>query len=411
MMLELRKLVFWLFVLCMSSAAFAAGDTMAGVWRLRSSDPEIKRPVHLVVTSDQGKVAATYFNESWQGVKLVVEEVGEKQIKARGEDPSKLVLELTRTGEQSAGTIGYVHPQFPTSDPVSGFRVLSAPNWEPLEGLRRHEDQDHLVDLNGILAQQASKNSLSEFSKRFESEVAADFYCFLEEQLYGDSGLLQPKLKELFELVRKPEFRAAAEKFARLRKEVAGHLKKELPAFSYANMTLTMPASAGFSLDTGFFLGDMVIRSYVSPSLREIPDKDLKLRLLREQIRLPLFRQFPPGAGGLAGDIIRDGISGYMAASLLKLKVEDVTGVPNKKLAECAPRLESHRRTIAPHLRAEVKTAAKLITDPALSGEQVVQVVIFQFGELIAQRFKPEEVVEMHKARLMELLVSYLKGA
>jgi hypothetical protein len=409
--MKLRRLVSLIVVLTISSAVLTAGESMAGVWRLRSSDPDTQRPVHVVVSIDQGKVDISYFDGWWRGQKLLVEEAEEGSVKARGQGKSKLLVELARKGEQASGTVSFLHPQFPVSYTLSGFRVISSPAWEPLEGLRRHEDRDHLVDLNRILIEAASKNSFEQFREKFQNDVAGEFYCFLEEQLYGDSGLILPKLKEMFDLVRRPEFRASAEKFARLRKEVAGQLKKEIPAFSLANMTLALPANTGFAVDTGVFLGDLLVRAYVSPSTRVALDKDIKLRLLQEQIRLPLYQQFPPGAGGLAGIIVREGISGYMAASLLKLKTEDLMGVPSRKLAECSPRLESHRHTLSPHLRAEVKTAAKLINDPVLSGEQVVQLVIFQFGELMAQRFKPEEIVQLHRSRLMELVVSYLKGA
>ncbi len=384
-------------------------DDWTGLWRVRvGKDAEPK--FHWAISSEQGKLLVTQYDAAWKSQPLRVEKVDGDELDVTFQQGGRrTTVSVTRKGEQLSGTLKWRHVQFSVDEPVTGEKVVAANHWEPLEAVRRIENPEGVANVAAELIKAADGKSFKEFETAWGAEIGGPYYRFLQEYWILDPARRSEKLERLYRVLKSNQFKTNLKDFVAARNEVVRRIRDERPAFYLANPTIVLPSLEPASvsvIDAG--AGKVYIRADVPEKLGSLSNPRLKWMIGKEQMKLALLGKFPFQVRAVSVELVREGVSGYLAADLLKVPLSDVLGTKPAKTEESVAKLESYRQGLAKLHRVEPELVSKTFAGDALNARQIVDLVGYKFGEQVASRFKPDEIAGLDRGRLLELVNSFL---
>ena len=390
---------------------FAAdpGDWV-GVWSLSFGNSE-EGTVRWVIANDQGKLSAQQYNSTWRTV-AITSTFSESSLTVTSRPGAyKISATVTREGDRFSGTWKLLHPQFGAEQPVTGVRVVKANHWDPLEGIRRLEDPAGIVDICSALRKSAAGKDFQKFAAGWDTEIGGPYYLFLESFWDPDPARKSEKLRRLYSLLRSGQFQDNVKKVLALRTEVTQLVKDKDSSFYFANPTVVVPT---FSSEKASAMDVVDGKVYVTAEVpQQLPARSyprMKWMMAKEQLKLAFLARFPLQMRAAPIELIREGISAYLAADLVKVSLVEILGTTPAQAKESVARLADYRKVLGQVGSAEVEQVKAHFRDDPLSGRQIIDMVGYKFGEQVVKRFKAEELAKLDRGRLLELVNNYLQS-
>lgn len=376
-----------------------------GVWRLSFREsPETT--AYWVISDENAKVSVQQYDGAWRPEPVTVAKVDNTSLSATYHGRGyKLVITANRQGDQFSGTSRLVHVQYSKDQPITGSRVVKMNHWEPLEGIRKLQDSAGVADVSSALRKAALGRNLQKFVADWDSEIGGPYYAFLDTFWDADPARKSDKLRRLHQTLRSGRFAENVKAALALRTQVVQLIKDKQSTFYFSNPTVVVPSLttadvSAVDVDTG----KIHIRIEVPAQLPAADRPRLKWLIAREHIKLGFLARFPLEMKTTPIDLIRVGISGYLAADLFGIPLPDLLGTTSPKVQESLTRLDTYRKAIA----TSGNLAIDMPGDP-LTGRQIAEIVSYKFGEQVVKRFKAEELAKLERARLLELAENYLR--
>ncbi len=383
----------------------------AGVWSISFPDaPESSG--HWVISNEGAKVLVQQYDTAWQPETVTVNKVDTTALSiTRQERGFKVVLTVTRQGDRLSGISKLVHVQYTKEQQVNGLRVIKANHWEPLEGVRSIADAAGLADVSSVLRKAALGKNLQKFLAAWDSEIGGPYYVFLDRFWDPDPARKSEKLRQLYQMLRSSQFAENLKTALALRAQVVQLVKDKQPSFYFANPTVVLPSlSSADASVIDVVKGKIHIKMEVPEKLPAGARARLKWLIAREEIKLGFLVRFPLQVRTAPIEMIRQGISGYLAADLVGVSLPDLLGTVPPKVQESLTRLDTYRKVMGESGNTEIEQIRLTSLGESLTGRQIVDLVGYKFGEQVLKRFNAEELAKLDRARLLELGENYLRS-
>ncbi len=381
-----------------------------GVWHLSFRDaPETT--AYWVISDENAKVSVQQYDGAWRSEPVTVTKVDNTSLSATYHGRGyKLVITVTRQGDQFSGTSKLVHVQYSKDQPITGSRVVKTNHWEPLEGIRKLQDSAGVADVSSALRKAALGMNLQKFIADWDFEIGGPYYVFLNTFWDSDPARKSEKLRRLHQTLRSGQFVENIKAALALRTQVVQLIKDKQSSFYFSNPTVVVPSltTAGVSaIDVEG--GKIHIRMEVPAQLPPAARPRLKWLIAREHIKLGFLARFPLEMKTTPINLIRVGISGYLAADLLGITLPDLLGTTSPKVQESLARLDTYRKAMAKSGNADIEQMKLGSPGDPLAEGQIADLVCYKFGEQVVKRFKVEELAKLERTRLLELADNYLQ--
>jgi hypothetical protein len=384
----------WLLLGCTS--VFADGWT--GVWRLVLEEDSAEPKQHLVCGPDLETRGALLYRADWTVRRMRVAELGDDRLvleyRSAPGRPFDLVLSSRGSG-LAEGRLELRHVQFSHALQLVGRKVLGSGDWDPA-AVTTAGDEFHLIDLNNRLVSAAAEIPSPEaFARFWQDEIAPDYYHLFEDFLYPETGLEPDSgaLEAMWNLLREPDYRRAAERFPLVRKEFVSAFRERFPALLYETPLVAMPALDRFDLSI-LRIGEMIVLRVGVDRLRGVKEEKLRAWLAREQFKLPIYAQISPWDSSLPARIVREGLAVHLAVE------GGLAASPEDCFLEPIPPVEA---TDLGASRAELSRALRSGTVPELDPPAILALGL-AFADRVVTAYGPEKALTLSQTELSGLL-------
>jgi hypothetical protein len=380
-----------------------------GVWRLFfKENPEAT--AYWVISSENAKISIQQYDATWRSENVTVTNVNGTSLSATYHGRGyKLLMTVTMQGDRFSGTSNLVHVQYKKEEPISGVRVVKTNHWDPLEGIRKLEDPAGVADVSSALRKAALGMAPQKFIAAWDSEIGGPYYVFLDQLWDPDPAQKSEKLRRLYRILRSNQFAENVKTTLALRAQVVKLIKDKQSSFYFANPTVVLPSLGSADVSAmDLTSGKIHIKMEVPAQLASADRPRLKWLIAREQIKLGFLLRFPLQLRTTPIDLIRMGISGYLAADLLGISLPDLLNVTAPKVQESLAHLDAYRKAMANGGNGGIERINLASAGDPLAGQQIAELVCYKFGEQVASRFKVEELAKLERTRLLELANNFL---
>jgi len=384
-----------------------------GVWRLSFGQSDEAGTIHWVLSEDQGKFSAKQYSDTWRSGTVTVKEVDSSKLVISSQFSGyKVSATVTRQGDQFSGIWKLVHAQFSADKPVTGLRVVKANHWEPLEGIRKIQDASGLADVSSALKKAAVAKDLKAFTAAWDTDIGATYYLFLQDFWDPDPARKSQKLGSLYRLLKSKSFEANVKTTAALRNEIVNLIKAKQPDYYFSNPTVIVPTLSSADVRVIDVVDGKVYVKAEVPEKPSAPPAKARLKWLfaREHLEMAFLTKFPLQVRVLPIELVRKGVASYMAADLVGVSLPDILATSPAKAEEFAGRLDFYRKGLAAVGNSEPEDIGRKFADDPLKPRQILDMVGYKFGQQVATRFTPAELLKLDRGRLLELAENFLKS-
>lgn len=398
-----------LIVLSLSVGAILADGPQCrgwvGLWRLAPVAQGQGVAVHIKISEQDGRCRVFQFDSDFtrvvEGQNVTI--TPQKLSYQSPPEATNFTVSLERTGDSAQGETRLLHPQFRATFARTAHRVTKDGDWDPVESVKAQADELGLANLAETLVDHAPTSSLEELEKYWNSQIEPHYYSAVQEIIYGESGGIKERRKNLarlLTLLKDDSFVKHVRLLTAKHEEVVRKIRETAPDLFYPNVFLMLPAFGAFDVSVETMGKTVLVRVAVdSKALSE--SKDPGGWLIREHLKLPLYRMFSPGDPGVVASLVLNGLAGYWAVS---------RGFVADPFDCLLTPISEHPASSSKEQRLQMMGAIRRLLPAADVNEEALTLVGFDFAKRLTSTFSMQEILAMEKVKVGEHLWSFLQS-
>jgi len=400
-MKTVKILVVAFYIIGVSCLHSFAADPWVGTWRCIVQKKSVD-PFHLIFSKENDKYRVAFIGSNWSAMEFATVHIEGNRAELRTPNRAKsgiykIILEAGRL----TGTVDLIHPQYKSRNEFWGEKVLETTQLSPQLKREDFSENEDYFDLHVQIYQYAPLDStVEEFVRYWDKEIEPKYYVFLMDLTYPKSGGIKDRnenLKRIFESLKSEEYRKQVEQFRSTWNRAIQQIKEKAPKLLFKNPFLGVPstdpnANKPLVIDRSLFFRinpqQIVLCNY----------KNLQAWIIKEVLKMPSYRIFPPHQNANTNRVIRDGFGAELALS--------------HGLAESyADFLPVNSKTDIPLGQLKELYRSKYAESSDTVDENISVILGGAFAKQFLAAYPLDEVLQWNNLRVLNLFSAFLAGS